>query len=148
MTRKGAILPDEDHVVRYVPWARLRKDEYDNVIGFLPQAFELRMNEDSLSVSWLEYFNGDREKQLHAVVKELRNDRNLGKKSAFGVGKIEEIKRTCKDNNARVRIVYEPGRNIKSHSSIRNLPRNDLKLLEALAGEVFSELIRNIDVPN
>jgi len=52
-------LPDEDHVMRFVPWGRLRKDEDDNVLGFLGDAFKLKPNEDHLSVNWLEYFGGD-----------------------------------------------------------------------------------------
>jgi hypothetical protein len=58
---KGKNLPDEDHVVRYVPWGRLRRDEDENVLGFLPQAFQLRQEEDYLSVNWLQYYDGDPE---------------------------------------------------------------------------------------
>jgi hypothetical protein len=49
-------LPPEDHVVRYVPWARLRKDEEDNVIGVLGAAFRLREGEEYLSATWAEFF--------------------------------------------------------------------------------------------
>jgi hypothetical protein len=30
---KGKNLPDEDEVIRYVPWTRLRKDEDENVLA-------------------------------------------------------------------------------------------------------------------
>ena len=46
-------LPDEHHVIRNVSWRRLRRDEDDNVLGFLPQAFQLRADEEYLSVNWL-----------------------------------------------------------------------------------------------
>jgi hypothetical protein len=70
---KGKNLPDEDHVIRYVPWGRLRKDEDDNVLGFLPQAFQLRPEEDYLSVNWVEYHDGDRESQIRLSVWDMRD---------------------------------------------------------------------------
>lgn len=146
MKAKGMNLPDEDHVMRYVPWARLRKDEDENVIGFLPHAFELRPEEESLSVNWLEYFNGDREDRIRDSVKMFRNTRKVGKKSAFGIGNVGQIKETCGANGALVRIVYEPEANNQAHSAIRRLPRDDLSLLEALAADAFGELVRNVDV--
>jgi hypothetical protein len=53
-------LPDDHHVVRYVPWARLRKDEHENVIGVLGAAFRLRDGEQYLSATWAEFFSGGR----------------------------------------------------------------------------------------
>jgi hypothetical protein len=58
--------------MRYVPWTRLRKDEDDNVLGFLGDAFKLKPNEDHLSVNWLEYFDGDRDMKIQASVSRLR----------------------------------------------------------------------------
>lgn len=139
-------LPDEHHVMRYVPWSRLRRDENDNVIGFLPQAFELKQDEESLSVNWLEYFKGDRENIIQDSVWLFRDIRDVGKKSAFGIGNVGKIKETCSTNGARVRIVYEPETNNQAHSAIRYLPRGDLNLFEALAFDVFIELVRNAEV--
>lgn len=59
MPKKGWKLPDGDHIMRHIPWSKLRKDENDNVLGFLPQAFQLRPQENSLSVNWLEFFDGN-----------------------------------------------------------------------------------------
>lgn len=147
MMKKGTNLPDEHHVMRYVPWSRLRKDEDENIIGFLPQAFELRPEDESLSVNWLEYFNGDRETRIQASVKVFRNTRTVGKKSAFGIGNIKKIKEVCSANGARVRIVYEPDEpDNLAHSAIRYLPRGDLSILEALAADAFLELVRAADV--
>ena len=39
-------LPKDNHVLRYAPFTRLHRDEDDNVIGVLPQAFELRLYRD------------------------------------------------------------------------------------------------------
>lgn len=146
MKAKGTNLPDEDHVMRYVPWTRLRRDEDENVIGFLPQAFELRPDEESLSVNWLEYFDGDREDRIRDSVKMFRDIRTVGKKSAFGIGNVGQIKRTCSASGAQVRIVYEPEARNQAHSAIRHLPRDDLSLLDALAAEAFPQLVRDVDV--
>jgi hypothetical protein len=145
MQAKITNLPDEDHVMRYVSWGRLRKDEDDNVLGFLGDAFKLKPNEDYLSVNWLEYFDGDREAKIQASVGVLkiqasvgvfRKTLDVGGKSAFGIGNVAKIKEVCRGNGANVRIVYEPRDDNKSHSGIRRLPRDDFTLLEALAADV------------
>jgi len=146
MITKGMNLPNEDHVMRYVPWTKLRRDEDENVIGFLPHAFELRQEEQFLSVNWLEYFSGDRDNRIRDSVKMFRKIRSVGKKSAFGIGNVGQIKEICSANGAQVRIVYEPEANNQAHSAIRRLPRDDLSLLEALAAEAFLELVPNVDV--
>lgn len=147
MQAKITNLPDEDHVMRYVPWTRLRKDEDDNVLGFLGDAFKLKPNEDHLSVNWLEYFDGDRDMKIQASVRVFRNTMDIGGKSAFGIGNVSKIKEVCRANGANVRIVYEPRDDNKSHSGIRRLPRDDFTLLEALAADAFVELIHNAAVP-
>lgn len=145
---KGANLPDDHHVMRYVPWSRLLRDEDDNVVGFLAQAFALRPDEESLSVNWLEYFGGDRKTNIRDSVLEFRRTlTKVGRKSAFGIASVKKIKDTCSATaGVKVRVVYEPGKNNPAHSGIRHLPRDDLNLLDALAAEAFSELVRNSDV--
>jgi hypothetical protein len=136
-------LPDDDHVMRYVPWGKLRRDEDDNIVGFLGEAFKLRPDEDALSVNWLEYFEGDREARIQASVRTFRSTLRVGTKSAFGVGNVAKIKEVCRARSARVRIVYEPREDNQSHSAIRRLPRDDAILLDALAADAFAELIYN-----
>ena len=148
MQAKITNLPDNDHVMRYVPWGKLRRDEDDKVLGFLGEAFNLRPNEDSLSVNWLEYFNGDREAQIQASVITFRRTITVGTKSAFGVGNVAKIKGVCRSRGATVRIVYEPTDDNPSHSGIRRLPRDDAILLDALAADAFVELVHNTAIPS
>ena len=143
MQAKITNLPNEDHVMRYVPWGKLRKDEDDKVLGFLGEAFKLKPDEDALSVNWLEYFEGDREARIQASVRTFRSTLRVGTKSAFGVGNVAKIKEVCRARSARVRIVYEPREDNQSHSAIRRLPRDDAILLDALAADAFAELIYN-----
>ncbi len=126
---KGQNLPDEDHILRYVPWGRLRRDADDNVVGVLAQAFELRENEPYLSVNWVEYQEGDRDAQIHLSVWAMRDSfpNKLGVKSAFAVGNVRKIKDICQASGHRVRIVHEPElpKN-PGHAAIRQLARDDL----------------------
>lgn len=132
--------------MRHVSWSRLLKDADNNVLGFLPQAFDLRPTEPALSVNWLEYFSGDRKSQISACVKQFRDSRHVSPKSAFGVGNVGKIQRTCMELGAKVRIVYAPSKVNPAHAELRNLPRDELALLEALAADVFTEMIHNTDI--
>jgi hypothetical protein len=147
MQAKVTNLPDEDHVMCYVPWGKLLKDKDDNVLGFLGTAFNLKPDEPSVSVNWLEYFGGDRETNIEASIKTFRSTLTVGGKSAFGIGNVAKIKEVCRANGASVRIVHEPKDNNKSHSGIRRLPPDDFTLLDALAADAFVELIHNVAIP-
>ena len=149
MQAKITNLPDDDHVMRYVPWGKLRRDgdDNDNVLGFLGTAFKLKPDEDSLSVNWLEYFEGDRDAKIQASVRTFRSTLTVGTKSAFGIGNVRKVKEVCRSRGANVRIVYEPTDNNKSHSGIRRFPRDDTILLDALATDAFAELIHNTAIP-
>lgn len=143
---RGMNLPDDNHVMRRVSSSKLRRDENDKVIGFNAQAFALRPNEESLSVNWLEHFEGDHDARAIQTIQELRSAQNISKKSAFGIANVSNIKEICKKNRALVKIVYAPTDNIPSHSEIRRLPSDDLSLQEALATEAFCILILNGDI--
>lgn len=143
---KGANLPDQDHVIRHVPWARLLRDEDDNILGFLPEAFALRPEETSISVNWLEYFDGDHKARTKKSIQGLRTTKNIGKKSAYGIGNVGNIKAVCQKSDVLVKIVYAPRNGNLPHSVMRHLPRDDLTLLKALATDAFCELVLNSDI--
>lgn len=139
--------------MRYVPWSKLRKDEDDNVLGFNPQAFQLRQNdgfpngwEESLSVNWVEYFKNP-ETQVRDCVWAMRKTRTAGTKSAFAVGNVGKIKQICLNRGFKVRVLHEPTDNDPAHAAIRRLPPDDLTLLEALAEDAFTDMIRNTALP-
>ena len=148
---RGKNIPDEDHVIRHVPWARLRRDEDDNVIGFLPQAFQLRPEERYLSVNWMEYHDGDRDTQIALSIWGMRAsfERPLGAKSAFGIAGVAAVKDMSQAAGTRVRVTHEPdGDRNPGHAGIRQLPRDDMNLLEALAADAFIERVNNADIPD
>jgi hypothetical protein len=140
-------LPDQDHVVRHVPWAKLRRDGDDNVLGFLPAAFERRPDEESLSVNWLECECFlEPTTRVRDCIWAMRKARKAGGKSAFAIGNVGKIKATCLEQGQKVRIVHEPKDGEPAHAGIRRLPRDDLKLLAALAEDAFVEMVRNGDI--
>lgn len=138
----------EHHVVRYVPWQRLRKDEKDNVDGILGAAFRLRDDEKALSATWLEYFPGERPAQVTAAVQAIRaSTLKVGSKSGFAVGEVGAIKAACASRGHKIRIVHEPEDDNKAHVAVRQIPRDDAQLLELLATEAWAELVMNAQIP-
>ena len=145
---KGQNLPPDDHVVRVVPFKKLRRDEDDNVLGISHVAFERRLGEEELSVTWLEYFAGNRSEMLNAAVQALRaSEYKPTPKSGFAIGQVGAIKATCEQYSAKIRIIHAPMDDNKAHSEVRQLPRDNVALLEALAASSWSELVMNADIP-
>ena len=132
--------------MRHVPWARLRRDEDDRVLGFLPHAFQRRPDEDFLSVSWVEY-HGNEATNVRDAVWGMRKARSVGGKSAFAIAVIASVKETCEAAGHKVRVVHEPLDDWPAHSGVRRLPRDDLDLLEALAVSAFTDMVLNQEIP-
>jgi hypothetical protein len=147
MLSKGMKLPDQDEVMRYVPWSRLRRDENENVIGVLPQAYAMRLDEEGLSVNWLEHFQGDRQERINQSVAVFRATIEVGKKSAYAVGVVGVVKQTALAQNRELKIVYCPEENNQAHSEIRKIPDDDLALLQSLADDAFTYLVQNSSIP-
>ncbi len=145
--KRGHSLPDADHVVRYVPWTRLLRDEDDKVLGLLLQAFQLRDGESSLSVNWLEYLNSDKSTNLAECVKAFRRVYKCGTKSGYAVASVGNVKAVFVRKQRVVRIVYEPSPNNKAHSAIHAKINDDLALLDELGGEFYKEFHFNSKFP-
>lgn len=143
-------VPLEHHVVRYVPWSRLRKDEEDHVIGVLGAAFKLRGDEDYLSASWAEFFGGKHDECVAATVKAIRaSNVQVTPRSGFAVGNVGRIKDICFADREKhkIRIIHEPEDDNKAHTAIRGWPRSNDPLLELIAEEAWSETILNSQIP-
>lgn len=148
-------LSEEDHVSRYVPYKKLLRDDDDNPVGILPQAFEMReeRNEKELSVNWLEYFGNNHADNIVKTIKSFRLSRNnrVGQLSAFGIGNVGILVDTCAEHrHTKVRVLYNERKVLKnneSHAKIIRLPINDLVIMQSLASDVFTELVPNKDIP-
>lgn len=142
---------DEDHLVRSVPFARLRKADGsdDEIIGVLPQAFALRPDEDYLSATWLEFFSGSTPAaQKVTMVRTLRASKfKPTAKSGFAIGKVQEIRMTCANAGHQVRVIHDPTEDNPGHAAVRRYPSDDIELFTALASGAWSEWFLNRDIP-
>lgn len=147
-------LPDDDHILRYAKQRDLRTsvdaDDNENVIGLNKDAFKLRDDEKTLSVTWIEFFDGEFTRQKIDAVKAFRltfpSSAKSALKGAFGVGQVNKAKLAAARYNQKIRILHEPDDN-PGHSAIHRIPRDNEKLLEDLAFEVFADFVLNKDVP-
>jgi hypothetical protein len=144
---KGDKLPDEHHVARCVPWSRLVKRDGDgDVIGVFPAAFTLRKDEEYLSVTWIEHFDGNICDRVSEAVRATRRSIKVGGKARFVVGNVAAIHATCAKCEVKVRIVHEPEEVNGGHAAIRRMPRENHALPELLATEAFTMFIDNAAV--
>lgn len=146
MTQKN--LPDDHHAVRYVPWGKLEKDRHDMPTGRpLFSAFQLREDEDGLSVTWLEYFRGDPEQRVVRAVQAIRaSNLKPSSKSGFAIGVVQSIKSDCLGRKHKIRIVHAPVKDNFAHSELRQFPRDDAELLEILARSSWSKVVLNKEI--
>jgi hypothetical protein len=143
-------LPPEHHVVRNVPWGKLRKDEKDpeKVIGVLGEAFKMRPLEETLSTTWLEYFAGTRREQIVGAIRAMRASKlEIKTKSGFAIGNVDNITAAAAAYNYSIRVLHEPEDDNKAHVAVRRWPRDDMTLFELLADYTWSELVLNEDIP-
>lgn len=144
---KGQNLKPEHHVVRYIQFGKLRTDADGNVVGINYDAFLRRPNDDGLSVTWLEYFAGERALQIASAVHAIRaSNMNPRPKSGFAIGNVAAIKGACESRQHKIRIIHWPEDDNKAHAEIRQLPRDDTVLLEQLAAGAWSELVLNVSI--
>jgi len=149
--KKNSLIPNDDHIIRYVPWNKLRKNADDGVIGVLGEAFKPRPSDnEGLSATWIECFKdaGHKDK-IFSAIRALRNSKlKVTPKSGFAIGKVGNIKSTCLNyKNLVVDVVYKPSIYNEAHVEVRRLPQEDLELHELLAEYAWSELILNSEVP-
>lgn len=141
-------LPDHDHIIRHVAYGRLIRDEDDNPVGIRADALRLRVNEEYLSVNWLEYYE-DKDTQLNQSIWAMRQVRCLGGKSAFAIANVGKVKELCATRDLKVRIVHEPEDKNPGHAAVRRIARidDDQVLLDSLAQDAFGRLVLNAAVP-
>ena len=144
-------IPDQDHVVRYVPISRQARDENGDLMGngLLWSALQQKKNEDFVSVNWLEYHGKARGNALSQAesLKLVRDDLagvfppKSRTKALLAIGNVGKIKRACAEAGNVVRVTHEPTGNNPSHAGIRRLPTDEDALLDLLAAEVFVDTV-------
>ena len=137
----SAYIPDDHSLLRYVPYAKLRKDGDQNIIGVLATAFCLRPNEEYLSATWIEYFqpNLTQTSLAQAVLAVRASDLNVKTKSGFAVGAVGKIKGCCTEHNCRVRVIHEKSDDNEAHVALRHWPAENERLFALMADEAWAE---------
>jgi hypothetical protein len=139
-------LKPEHRVVRYVPWAKLRKDEDDNVLGVLGVAFKLRPSEVYLSATWVDYFQSA-DPVVDAILTIRASDINVRPKSGFAVGVVERIDGECKSRKHKIRYIHEACKHNAAHTALRGWPKDDDELFECLAEDAWGTTLLNSSIP-
>lgn len=135
-------LADDDLAVRYVAHAKLRRDEDGVVLGPLGEAFKMRDNEEYLSVTWCEYFEGSVDERTRCAIEAIRRSFNCRPSGHFARGIVGEIRKLVEERGrTKLRIIHEPEEDNPAHAAVRHWPRDDFDLLEQLAADAWSELI-------
>ena len=129
----GDSLPDADHVSRYCSPGRIADG--------LPSAaaFELRPQDQYLSVNWLEYWGlSDLGVALDRVRGEF--DLRVNEKGRFAVLNVSEVKTTVeKVTQRRPSITHQPTATMESHAGVVGFFANDFEVAAELAEIVRAE---------
>jgi hypothetical protein len=152
---KTTNIPDSDNVLRYAKNKHLKRDNNKQIYGCFHDLFKLRDDDDfikihgksekNLSVNWLEFFNGNNEQRLQKAIQDICSKRTVKKNDRFTKLNVGEFKNTCEEYSAKVRIIHDAKltkSKVKSHSSITQLPQDNLLLLDDLCTLAFKSLIK------
>jgi hypothetical protein len=135
---RGNHIPNEDDVVRHIHHKKIAFNDDGKIIGIFPQAFELRPNESTLSVSWLDCFAGTKEEKLKQTLASLEKVLDVGSKNGMAIASVGLLKDIAKQQSEiELRVAYAPTKLDIAHSEIHHLKRDDVALAEIMASDIF-----------
>ena len=126
----GDLVPDDDNVSRYCRASTV--SEYGVP---LPQAFQLRRGEGSLSINWLEYLSPEDLLDALRLVRAAFQDigYSLGRNGRFAVLNVGEIKALGRENLISLFVRHDPEPNNVSHAGLFGFPDDDFLIATAIA---------------
>lgn len=140
-------IPNEHYLMRYVPYSKIARDENDEPVGLLPDAFKMRPGESYLSATWVDYFDGSHQEAVADAVRCIRQSSlTVGAKAGFALGLVREISECCRARSRAIRIIHEPEDDNAAHVALRQWPVDDDELFHEMSVASWSRLIRNCDV--
>lgn len=143
-------IPDCDNVLRHVRRKHLfwELDSHGNplsIVGCSPEIFKLReKDEGDLSVNWIEFFEGNYEQRLKKTIKDFCSNYSVKVSDRFTQFNVMEFKDICNEYSIKVRIIHDAElkkSKARSHSSITNLPQDNLLFFDDLCKLAFKLLI-------
>ena len=139
---KGDPLPDSDHVSRYCTGSTIAESG-----RITAAAFQLRPQDDYLSVYWLEFHKlPNRNAQIMDTRKDLQKTlelRNTGRILVLNVGNTCHHVRRETIASLDIRILHEPVPDASSHSGIFDVDADDI--IPELIAETVQEIYLAID---
>lgn len=154
---RGDALPVEHEVTRWIKPKHLGKDDDDNVLvdgqgrptDVFPEAFALGEDEESLSVTWLQFFAPGRVAHLPLAADAIRQSmksKSLQPKGALAIATVAVVLEAGRDHGTKLRVLEDAVEGNDGHVEIRRYPPEMGLLQIAMAQDVFTERYRYFDV--
>ncbi len=143
-------VPDDHDLIRYIKRRFLAKNDDGSIVVdnsgkptmVFPQAFELREDEEYLSLTSIQLHDLDRAIGLVAgvhAIQESTVSKKLSRTSAVSIGLNRSMKSACKEHGHNVRVLEHPEDENIGHVGVRRYPRDEIELFEVLSEDVFSD---------
>ena len=133
---KGDSLPTQDHFFRYCRGTACTEDGQ-----VTSAAFQLRKNEEYLSVNWLECLGLlNREEEIREIRRILSSKLRLGQSArmaVLNVGEMINFVRSESPDGRNLRVLHDPEQDDPSHSGIYDLRHGD-----DLIADLIAEVVR------
>lgn len=142
-------IPDDHLLTRWIRRKFLARDDENNVIvdevgnpkHIFPQAFCLRDGEDALSLTDVDFFDGDAVQKRWAAVEAVRlsqASQKLSDSDAFCFSSCGQVIACCKSHGSKVRVIEDPVDGNDAHCLVASYPDGLGMLQEELATLTFS----------
>lgn len=147
-------LPDEHHIMRYIPAARRFVDEEGNRLGPSAGGFTIRGDDaGGLSVTEIEHFGQMTATSRAAAAVAHRSSlpsKKVGLEAIYAWAQVSNVKSAAISYGKQIRVVHDPVPNNPGHAEIRHFTDEDLDLLEYFATTVFDsyETVATMKLPN
>lgn len=137
---RGAV-PADDSVISLCPLGKLIMKD-GTCVGITPDA--LRIDEDGISVTWVEYFE-EPPPVLQSAAVELKKSRMPTKSGALARAKVGRIFEVAQKLNQTFAVDHTPVDDNDAHASITGCP--DSQPVKLALTRAFREFTPNKDVP-
>lgn len=142
LVSSGDDLPNPSTVVRYVGYARMARDEDENILGPLPSAFAERPHDDYLSVTWSEYFEGTPGSRIRCAIEAIRaSNIDVKPKACFCIADTRELLMVIDEHGPVGRAVFLPEDDNPAHAGIYGVSPDEAQLLETLAASTWGSFL-------
>lgn len=154
----GSIVPskylhDDDHIMRFIPPARVHRDPDTNEIkGFFGAALALRPAsashpaEEYFSVTWCDYFSGTLEVKIRCAAEAIRNSMTVRPSACFAVAQVKPVRDFMFAAKKTLRFIHEPDEKNLAHVAVRHWPADTTELFERMAQEIWTALYSKSDI--